>query len=101
MSSYIQPKQEQQLAEAGMLDQAHVIDEAGIAMEEFSQPTPSHEIRIRSRLTSSYIVEMRSFLTSTKYILKIVQRDSNDVHILLLSTKMDFTHEDIELRNVA
>ena len=36
MSSYIKPKQEQQLAEAGMLDQAHVLDEAGIAMEELS-----------------------------------------------------------------
>ena len=89
MASYIQPKQEQQLAEAGMLDQAHAVDEAGIAVEELTQPTPSQEIKIKSRLTSSYIVEMRSFLTSTKYILKFVRHDANDVHILLLSTKMD------------
>ena len=69
------------LAEAGMLDAGTAIDEAGIEQEELSQPSPSQRVKTISRLTSSYMVEIRKLLTSTKYILRIVKRDQREVNI--------------------
>ena len=46
------------------------------------------------------MVEIRKLLTSAKYILRIVKRDLREVHIQLMSTKMDFVHDQMDLRNV-
>ena len=73
MSTYI--IKNTSLAEAGMIDGGIDVDMAGIEYEELSQPTPSQEVKMISRLTSSYIVEARKLLTSTKYILRLLKRD--------------------------
>ena len=53
-----------------------------------------------SRLTSSYIVEARKLLTSTKYILRILKRDQKEVNIVLMGTKLDQEEERFDLRNI-